>query len=210
LHKVPALTHASGELLGRSPGYGRYIWKALARKVKNKTEAFIMQGTGMDQPLGLLNGPCLVTVTASDSTATAIGKHDVATMASRLLAGSYPTAIWVMHSTCLPSVMELASYNGNAATAYGYGSLLGRPVVVTEHANVLGAKGDLLLVDPAGYLYGLDGPLDVATAGFAFDQNLESFRSTLYMGGVPLLSAAVPRRTGTDTLSVCVALAARS
>lgn len=211
LYRAPALTHASSELIGRSLAYQRFVWRALARKIRNKVEAFILQGTGMNQPLGLLNGPALVTVSKEGSQATAtINAANVSKMVARLLAGSFPTAIWIAHSTALAQIGQLGIGIYNASGNGPYGTILGRPLYVSEHANPLGSLGDLILCDPEAYLYGLDGPYEAATIEFAFDQDLSSFRGTLYMGGAPLLSAPVPRRTGTDTLSCCVVLEARS
>jgi HK97 family phage major capsid protein len=210
LYKVPALEFASGELINRSQGYQTFVWRALSRKIKNKVEAFLLQGTGMDQPLGLLNGPALVTISKESAQAAAtINAANVTKMVARLLAGSFTASIWIAHSTSLVQVGQLGAgiYNPNGNGPYG--TLLGRPLYVSEHCNPLGSLGDLILCDPQGYAYGLDGPYEAATIGFAFDQDLDAFRATLYMGGAPLLSAPVARRTGTDTMSHCVVLEAR-
>lgn len=212
LHRVPAFVHSSEELIGRSTGFQRYVWKTLGRKIRNRVEALIVAGNGLNEPLGLLYGPAVVTVAKESSqTAATIVAANVGKMAARLLAGSFPTSIWIAHSSALPQIMALGTiYNANGPSPFGYGTLLGRPLAVSEYANPLGSLGDLILTDPMGYLYGLDGPQQAATIEFAFDQSLDSFRASVYMGGAPLLSTPVPRRTGTDTLSHCVVLEARA
>jgi HK97 family phage major capsid protein len=210
LVKVPALVHVSDDLIADSPGYARYVWAAMGRKIRNAVEAFIVSGTGQDQPLGLLNSPALVTVSkeAAQSASTIVAAN-VSKMIARLLPRSFPQAIWIAHTSALPQVAGLGAGIFNPSGNGPYGTILGRPLYVSEAANVLGQVGDLCLVDPTGYFYAVRGPSNSATTEFAFDQGLSSFRASLRMGGVPLLSAPVTRRIGTDTLSHVVVLEAR-
>jgi HK97 family phage major capsid protein len=212
LHKIPALVHVSEELIQDSPAYQRYVWRAMGRKIRNRVEAQIIQGSGADAPLGLLNSPALLTVSKEGSQASStIVAANVQKMIARLLPGSFGSSLWILHSTALPQVAALGVtlYNPDAETPYGYGKLLGRPIVISEQANLLGQVGDLILCDPLCYQYALKGPATASTVEFAFDQDLASFRASVRMGGVPLLSAPVARRTGSDTLSCCVVLEAR-
>jgi HK97 family phage major capsid protein len=209
LVKVPALVHVADELIADSPGYQRYVWAAMGRRIRNAVEAFILSGTGQDQPLGLLNSPALVTVSKEAAQSGTIVAANVEKMIARLLPGSFPQAIWIAHTSALPQVAGLGAGIFNPNGNGPYGTILGRPLYVSEHANPLGSLGDLILVDPTGYFYAVKGPSNSATTEFAFDQGLSSFRASLRMGGVPLLSAAVARRTGSDTLSHVIVLEAR-
>jgi len=212
LHAVPALVHASEELINRSKGYQGYVWRALGRKLRNRVERLLLWGTGLDEPLGLMNGPNVVVAGKEGSQGAAtIVEDNVGKMAARLIPSSFPSSIWIASTTALPQIMKVGTiYNANGASPFGYGTLLGRPLAVSAHAKPLGELGDLALVDPQAYLYAVDGPHNAATIEFAFEQGLDSFRGTLYFGGAPLLSAPVAPAEGTDTLSTCVALEARS
>jgi hypothetical protein len=69
--------------------------------------------------------------------------------------------------------------------------------------------GEILLINPDGYALAVksEGVQTATTIGFAFDQGLQSFRATMRVGGTPLLSAAIARANGTETLSDFVKLA---
>lgn len=216
LYKASALVPASEEIEDDSSGsFGNFVWRACSRRLKNKIERWILWGSGVGEPLGCFNAPALVTVAKEGSQAAAtIQKENVEKMVGRLLPGSFPTSIWVVHTSALVKVMDLGSgggiYNPDGASPFGYGTLLGRPVAVSEHANPLGSLGDILLVDPECFLYATQGVRNVSTIEFRFDQHLKSFRSSIRVGGAPLISAPIARRTGSETLSCCVTLEARS
>jgi hypothetical protein len=89
------------------------------------------------------------------------------------------------------------------------GGLLGYPLYKSFGAKPLNTTGDILFVKPDGYFLAFEqgGPQNATTLSFAFDQNLQSFRSTLYMGGAPTLSAKVLLPDASTYVSNLVALA---
>ena len=209
-HKIPALVHLTDEITSRSKGVFRYVWAAIGRKLRARVERNLLWGTGLDRPLGVLRAPSAITVPKENAQASStIVKANVEKMASRLPVGSFPRSIWIAHTTALPQIMDLGTIYSDGETPWGYGKLLGRPVVVTEYSSLLGAVGDLALVDPEANLVAMEGPLNQATIDFAFDQGLQSFRGTVYLGAAPLLSAPISRDAGSDTLGTTVLLEAR-
>lgn len=213
IHAIKTLTHASEEILADNPAYADFLFRQQGRKIANRVERLIIAGTGVDEPMGILASRALLTVAKEDAqTARTIVPANPRKKLAHLLPGSYRTAIWITHTTALPEVMGLDAgiYNPDGASPFGLGTVLGRPLAVREWANPLGTVGDLILVDPTGCLFAVEGPRNDMALGFAFDQGLSSFRVVLGMGGVPLFSAPVPRRAGTETLSHVVVLAERS
>lgn len=209
LHRVPALEHASEEIEDDSGGFSRYVWNALSRKLANRVEALVVRGSGVDEPLGFLNAPGLVTQAKEGSQTRATSPllaDNCGKMISRLIPGGYPRAFWVAHTSLLPTIAGLGVNYYDAGGSGPFGAILGRPLYVSEHMSTAGTVGDLALVDPAGYVFALRGRDDVAVIGFAFDQFMSSYRSTIRFGGAPLLSAPVARRTGSDTFSHVVVL----
>jgi HK97 family phage major capsid protein len=93
-----------------------------------------------------------------------------------------------------------------------YGTILGRPVYVSEFCQDYNTDGDVMLVSPDGYALAVKsgGVMTAASIHFAFDQNLESFRATMRVGGTPLAQAATSRKNGSTTLSHIITLQARS
>jgi HK97 family phage major capsid protein len=87
------------------------------------------------------------------------------------------------------------------------GTLLGKPIVVSEACPALNTTGDIMLVVPNGYVLAFNGGVSAqSTWAFAFDQALSSFRCTARMGGAPTLSAKILRANGSTYASNVVAL----
>jgi HK97 family phage major capsid protein len=216
VHKVAGLCHASDELLEDAPNMNGYILGQLAKKIRFTVEDALVAGDGVGQPLGLLNGPGIVTQAKSATGSTAIAPRDLGNMVSRLVPGAFESAFWLVHGTVLPELWSLVLGNTPLLVAdYSkspVGTLLGRPVVVSESAKAYNTPGDIMLVAPEGYglVVKSSGLRTDTTVAFGFDAGLQSFRATMRIGGQPLLSAPVARKNGSSTQSHVVALAARS
>jgi len=208
LAKIPALVHCSDELAGRSPGYLRWVARKLASKIRNAVESKLVAGSGMNEPLGILNAPATITVTKDTSQAAAtLTASNLGKMAARVV--NYPRAIWVAHPSILPQLAGLGVGVWNPSGRGPFGDILGRPLYLSQWANPLGTSGDVICVNPDAYLVAADGPYNAATASFAFDQSLDSFRATVWLGAAPLLSTPITARTGTDTVGPCSVVEAR-
>lgn len=119
-----------------------------------------LTGSGVGQPLGLLNSEALVSydrATASDLTPA-----DIYGMFARMLPQSLGNAVWLVNQKSLPQIFELAQAVGTGGapvnildiSAGPRMSLLGRPLIVTEKIPTLGSANDLLFIDPSYYLIG--------------------------------------------------------
>lgn len=216
VRKIAGLCSASDELLEDSPGMNNYILRLLAKKIRFVLEDALVAGDGVGKPLGLLNGPATILQAKSATGSTAIAPRDVTNMVTRLVPGGFENAFWLVHDTVLPELWALvlgttpllvADYSKSPV-----GTLLGKPVVVSESCPTYNTAGDIMLVDPAGYALAVksSGLRQDTTIAFAFDQGLQSFRATMRVGGQPLLSAAVARKNGGSTQGHVVTLAARS
>ena len=215
LRKVASLVHLSDEMTEDSPAIASYIAKKMGQKLASLVSQAIVSGDGVGKPQGLTNAPSYVQVTRT--TAHKIKAEDVTNMVARLRPGGFGKAFWLTHSSRPPAALDdgarwLDRTIPIFATDYTkspFGTLLGRPIHVTEYASdlVTGTSNattfDLLLVNPDGYAIAVKsgGVQTAATIAFAFDQSLQSFRATMRVGGQALLSAAITRASGSDTLS---------
>ena len=88
---------------------------------------------------------------------------------------------------------------------------LGRPVIVSQHANTFSAQGDVLLVDLSYYqTITKAGGMQTATSmHLYFDADLTAFRTTFRMDGQSKLSAPITPAKGSTTMSPFVQLGAR-
>jgi len=229
LHRVTALVPVTDELLDDAPALGSYVSRKAGEKIAFKVNDAIINGTGAGQPLGILNAPCLVSIAKETSqTAATFHADNAAKMMARMPAKSFGQSTWVINQDVVPQVLKLGfAITTAAGTAAGagpmylppnglansgpYGSLLGRPIFVTEACQTLGTKGDVYLADFTKYLAAIKsgGVKSDTSIHLWFDQNITAFRFVLRMNGQPWLSAPIARKNGSNTLSHFITLDTR-
>lgn len=222
LKKLMALVPLSDELMADATALGAYLQPQMARSIRWKTDEAILFGTGAGQPLGAYNSGAAITVSKeSGQTTLTLNATNVAKMVSRLMPGSFGRAIWLMNNDVLPALftMTLGNYPiympAGAATGglqgSPYGMLLGRPIVVTQHAKSFTSLGDVMLAD-LSYYQSITKASGIETASsmhLYFDADAVAFRATFRVDGQPKLAAAVSPANGSNTLSPFVQLEAR-
>lgn len=228
LHRLTALVPMTEELLEDAPALAGYVTAKAGEKLAFKVNDAIINGTGAGQPLGILNAPCKVQVgKISSQVADTIHAKNIVTMWSRLPAASQRNAVWLINQDCLPQIYQLgfavtdgtttnvgagALYMGPGQMAGGApsGTLLGRPIVVTEACATLGDAGDIVLADLSKYLTVVKGSVKADTSiHLWFDQNAVAFRFVMRINGQPWLSTPIARKSGSNTLSHFITLEAR-
>lgn len=231
LHRLTALVPVTDELLADSSAMGNYVSRKAGEKLAFKVNDAIINGTGVGQPLGIMNAPCTVSVaketTPAQTAATFFGVNAVKMMA-RMPAQSYARSVWLVNQDVVPFILQLGfvvkqadSSSAGAGALYlppnglanssAYGSLLGRPIIVTEACQTIGTVGDVILADLSQYLTVVKagGVKSDTSIHLFFDQNTTAFRFVLRMSGQPWLSAAITRKNGSNTLSHFVTCATR-
>jgi HK97 family phage major capsid protein len=177
-------------------------------------EAFV-NGTGVGQPLGIMNSGALISVTKkTGQTAATIVNENVTKMMARLLPESYNSSIWMVHPSTIPQLasMSVARGSGGGPTflANAPFTIYGRPVFISEHCQQVGTVGDVILADWRYYAVG-DRGLSVAYSTHTkFEEDETCWRLVHRVDGQPMLSSAITPKHGTDTLSAFVALATRA
>lgn len=227
-HRLTALVPVTEELQQDASAMSGYITGKAGEVLAFKLNDAIINGTGVGMPLGIMNAPCKVTVTKESSqTNGTIHGRNVLKMMARMPARSYGRAAWLINQDCLPQVaglaMDVTKADGTAAGAgvlymtpqglanqSSFGSILGRPIIVTEACQTLGTEGDIVLADLSKYLSVMRGSLKTDySIHLWFDQAINAFRFILRMNGQPWLSAAIARKNGSNTLSHFVTLQTR-
>lgn len=207
LYKAASLVHVSEEALSDIPFLASWVMTQMGDHLRYQLENWVINGTGEGEPLGIRNANALIALADVDSDATTIGAGQVLSMEASLLPGN--GAFFVGSPTVLPAIATMKT--GSAGfplfqpdmTVATKQAILGRPFYRSEACPVLNTAGDLILVQPSGYMLALKagGVQTATTVGFAFDQDLQSFRATLRVGGAPLLSAKVTRANGSTYAS---------
>jgi HK97 family phage major capsid protein len=221
--KLVGYTQASNELLSDSAvGLEALISTMFGEALVFEEEEAFLQGSGAGQPLGILNSGALISVTKETGQAAAtILYENIVKMWSRLMGSSQARAVWFVNQDTFPQLatMNLAVGTGGVpvflpaggVAGNPFATLMGRPLIVTEHAATLGTVGDIVLADLSYYVIGDRQALTVAASphvGFVTDQM--TWRFIQRVDGAPWVNAALTPKHGTNTVSPFVALATRS
>lgn len=223
LSKLMALVPVTDELAADASAISSYLLDKVSTSIRWKTNEAIFKGTGAGQPQGLMNSNAIVEVAKeSGQAASTLDPKNLAKMIARLPPGSFGRAIWLITNDALPALFTLTLGNypiylpvgtGSGSLADSpYGSLLGRPVIVSQHAEAFSSAGDVQLHDLSYYrtITKAAGAIDVATSmHLYFDYDIEAFRATFRVDGGPKLKAAIAQAKGSNTLSPFVRLGAR-
>lgn len=223
LHKLTALVPMTDELLDDAPAMGAYLARKLPEKIGFKINRAIVAGTGAGQPLGILNAPCLVTVSKETGQAAAtVLWENIKAMWTRQYSPSRANAVWLINQDIETALYDMSLPIGTGgvpvflpaggAADAPYARLFGRPIIPTQANETLGTVGDIILADLTQYLtVQKGGGLRTDTSiHLWFDQGVTAFRATLRIAGQPWWSVAVSPRAGSNTLSPFVALATRA
>ena len=225
LKKIAGLAYASDEILEDSPMSMENILRNGFRDGLNfALNNVFIRGSGAGQPLGILNAPCLVSVSAeAGQLAATIQFENIVNMYSRIHDTS--SAVWIANQNTLPQLaaMSLAVGTGGAPvwlpaggiSGAPYDTLMGKPLIWSKHCSTLGTVGDIILADWSQYLVGqkagqgADGKYDTSIH-LKFDADQTCFRFVFRIDGQPWWPTYLtpPQSTG-STLSPFVVLATR-
>ena len=222
LKKLMALVPLSEELLADTTALSAYIPPNMSRSIRWKTDEAVLFGTGAGTPLGAFSSGAFITVAKEAAQATGTLKaENLAKMVSRLMPGSYSRSVWLINNDVLPALFTLTLGNYPIYLPAGapvggiqgspYGSLLGRPIVVSQHAKSFSSLGDVMLVDMSYYqtITKSAGITTATSMHLYFDADAVAFRATFRVDGQPKLAAPVSPANGSATLSPFVQLEAR-
>jgi len=181
-------TKASKELIADSPAAIESLLTSLfGIAVAAKQEYFILRGSGVGEPLGILNAPAAVGITPDTNNAFAYA--DAVEMVSRFkrLTGN---ARWVMHQSTLPDFAGSGWVQGQVVRTIsdlGFGE-----AIMSEHLPQADNSGHVLLADFGAYLLFEKGGLEISYSQHAdFLNGNDVWRFSQRMDGQPWLKGAI-------------------
>jgi HK97 family phage major capsid protein len=215
LNQLAVLQYATDNMLRDAALMDSVIRQSALEELKFMVNDAFMRGSGAGQPKGVLNGGAVLSVTRTD--ANNVDHADITRMVARINPDAYARMVWLASPNVMPEIDTLNFTAGSTGIlspyvtygANGVTSLRGRPVIYNEFSPSLGAVGDLLLWDPADYLYwegaGVEGASSIHVQ---FLTNQTVFRFIYRVDGMPATTTALTPYQSTDTVSPYVALAA--
>jgi HK97 family phage major capsid protein len=222
LKKLMALVPVSDEMLEDTSALATYLPKKIGMSMQWKINEAILFGSGAGVPLGAFIGNAAVVVPKDSGQSTlTLSATNVVNMMARLPAGSFPNSVWLINPDVLPSLVTLVLGNYPIYLPAGgvvgglqsspYGMLLGRPIIVSQHAAAFSSQGDVSLVDLSYYqTITKQGGMQTATSmHLYFDADATAFRTTFRMDGQSKIAAPITPAKSSKQLSPFVQLAAR-
>jgi len=208
MNNLTGFCYTSEELLADSGGLCETLLRqAFGEAVAYYADDAYINGTGVRQPMGILNAPCLIQRSKeTGQAADTLQIENVFGMASRLLPQCHRKAVWLAHPDTLPQWGALTADMRFIGPGF---YVLGKEVIWTEKCQTLGDKGDLYLADFSKYVIA-DGGLTVSSSKhYRFPNNQISWKFILRTGGQPILASAITPKNSSTTLSPFVVLQAR-
>lgn len=225
LKKLMALVPITSELLEDTNALTSYLPKQIAERIRWKTNEAILNGQGDGVPLGAFQSGAVITVPKDQGQATqTLTLLNLLNMQSRFMPGSENKGVWIINKSVQAALYGI-TWNGMPAfMPIGYqvnlggslaqvqrNTLLGLPVIFSQHPAPFSSQGDVLLVDLQYYhTITKAGGLQTATSmHLYFDADAVAFRTTFRMDGQSKIAQAVSPAKGAATLSPFVQLGAR-
>ena len=211
LKKLVGLTYCTDELLQDMSALEAWIQRAFANEFDFKISDAIINGDGAAKPLGILNSPCLVSVTkvTGQGTSTIVAENIIAMWARRFGPNS-ANYVWLYNQDIEPqlSTMGIAVGAGGIGvwmpagglSGLPYNTLYGRPMIPCEQCAQLGTVGDIILADLSQYVMIDKGGLQSASSiHVLFTTDETAFRFVYRCDGQPMWAAPLTPYKGTGS-----------
>lgn len=215
LKKVAALCYATDEQLEDTANLESWLGRTVPNELRFKVEAAIYEGDGVGKPLGILNSPCLVTVTRTD--ASKVQWADIVNMWARRWAG-ISDYVWLINQDVNPQLdqLQLTSSLEVPPNAITYGPdgvmrIKGKPVLEVEYAQTMGTVGDIMLAALSQYqTINKGGVRSASSIHVAFTTDETAFRFIFRIDGQTLWHDDLTPFHGSNTQSPFVVLSTSS
>lgn len=150
LKKLIGLCYATDELLQDAAALETIIRQGFAEEFGFLLDDACVNGTGVGQPLGIMNSAAKVTVTRN--TASHVYSEDIIGMWARMWSRSKGNAVWFINQDVTPELykMTLAGTAGagnvvsymppGGLSQAPYATLMGRPVIEIEQCQTMGKR----------------------------------------------------------------------
>ncbi len=186
-----ALVYATSEMIEDSvANTGALIEQIVSESLAEYLDYQVMFGNGDPQMTGLVAHTAATTVARAAT--GAVSDDDFLNMYAKIWPGSISRGYWIVNNSVLSSMMSMTIGNNAVFVPAGglggapYSTLFGRPIIVSQFAEDLGTKGDVVFADLSQYLVGIRRTLEATSSvHVAFTTDEMAFRFTMRVDGKP-------------------------
>lgn len=199
-HEVAGTVTVTDKLLRNWQAASQFLEDLLRGAVNQAEDYAFLRGTGVHQPLGVINAGATKWINRAVS--NQVSYADLVDMVSRILMRGASSPVWSIPQSVLPQIAKMTDPEGhyiwiaNARDGFA-GTLLGYPVRWNNRAPLLGTKGDIILADWSHYLIkDGSGPFVAASEHVLFKQNKTVVKIFWNVDGAPWLTAPIKEENG--------------
>ena len=214
LKKLTCLAYVTDEQMRDASFTGAMLTRAFGLAIARSEEEKLITDV-------IANAGTVTIAKESGQAAASVMGENLMKMRNALLPTSRKNSVWVMHPDVmglLPSIYLAGAHSDNfvympagGLSVDGYDKLFARNVMDIDFCSQLGAKGDILLLDPKEYLWIEKGGIETATSiHVKFESGQQAFRATYRANGVCKRNKQVSIKNSTTKRSAYVTLAARA
>ena len=217
LRKVGAFVYSTDEMNVDSVLFEAWVNQNLPKELQFRVEDSVINGTGSNQPLGILSSPAVLTVTRASS--GHILSDDLREMVNRMWAPLWGRAAFLVDQSTLGEFDQLAipigtggaldpSYKpAGSVPGQKYATYKNIPIIPVEYCAALGTSGDIVLVNLDEYILIDKGGVDQSVSlHVAFLTDEAVYRFMYRVDGQCTWNAALTPKSGGSTLSCIVKL----
>lgn len=224
LVKLAVVVYLTDELLEDTGNVLRdYVTRKAAEEFNFMIGDSLINGTGVGQPLGILNAPSLVSVAKeTGQAADTIVPENIVKMQARFFAPNDPNSVWLHNQDIGPQLHLMTLGIGTAGqvvfmppgglSSAPYATLQGRPLLPTEFNPTLGDQGDIIKAD-LGQILSISkgGIMSAASIHVEFLTDQTALRFVMRLNARPWETAPItPYKGSANTQSNFVTLDARA
>ncbi len=218
LKKLVGLCYATDELLQDVSFLTGWLDRSFKDEFNFVLCDAIINGDGAAKPLGIMNSPALITVTAETGQGSStIVAENIIKMWARRVSNRAMNYVWLINQDIEPQLHTMGIAIGSAGfpvympaggiSGAQYGTLFGRPVIPCDFCQTLGTAGDVILVDFSRYLMIDKGDIQSASSiHLKFDYDETVFRWVYRVDGQPMDKTYITPFKGTNYQSPFICL----
>jgi len=220
LQKLMGLAYTTYELQADSAFTDQLYTRAFNAAISRELEKCIIAGTGVGQPLGLINSLSLISVAKeSGQAAGTVVWDNISKMYHRALNKSAPGYVWITH----PDLSEQFDFlnfpigTGGvpvylpAAIAGSVDSMKSKQIIDSDMCSAAGTVGDIIYTDLSQYMMAYKGGVDKETSIHVQFLTAENcFRFIFRANGMPKRSKSLKIKNSTKERSTTITLATRA
>ena len=214
LSKLTCLAYATDEQMRDAAFTGAWLERGFALAIARKSEEKVITD--------LINSPATIEVAKDNGQAAGtVSASNLLNIRNGLFGQYRRNSVWIMHpdvTALLPRLYLEGAHSDNfvympagGLSVDGYDRLFQRAVIENDYCSTLGAKGDVLLVDPKEYLWIDKGGIETATSiHVKFESGQQAFRATYRANGLCKKNQQIKLVNSNTKRSAYVTLAARA